>query len=98
MVDLKRMVATLPDTKTGESVRALSTDAAMIISGQDHRNGFVFSKRGTMPLDYRFTLQTLADICDAAGIKRITPHVLRSTAATWAADAGASTHELREAF
>lgn len=97
-VDLKRMTARLEDTKTGPSDRALSTDAATIIDGQAHRVGFVFSKRGTMPLDYRHTLGVLRDICIDAGIEPITPHVLRHTAATWAAVGGAQAHELREAF
>lgn len=98
MVDLKRMVANLPDSKTGEVVRALSTDAATLIDRQPRRFGYVFSKRGHHALDYRTCLQVLAGVCEAAEIAKITPHVLRHSAATWAAIAGAQAHELREAF
>lgn len=99
MVDLPRMVARLPQTKTGAAVRALSTDAATIVDGQEHRVGFVFStRRGTQPVGYNVVCEVLRDVCAAAGIEPITPHVLRHTAATWAAISGAEAHELREAF
>lgn len=99
MVDLPRLVARLPETKTGASVRALSTDAATILDSQPHRVGFVFSsRRGTQPVSYKRLREVLADVCSAAEIEPITPHVLRHTAATWAAISGAEAHELREAF
>jgi integrase len=99
MVDLPRMVARLPDTKTGASDRALSTDAATIIDGQGHRVGYVFSgRRGSQGVSYKRLREVLSDVCAAAGIAQITPHVLRHTAATWAAISGAEAHELREAF
>lgn len=99
MVDLPRMIARLPDTKTGASDRALSTDAATIIDGQKHRVGFVFSgRKGSQPVSYKRLREVLSDICAAAEIEPITPHVLRHTAATWAAISGAEAHELREAF
>jgi integrase len=99
MVDLPRMIARLPDTKTGASDRALSTDAATIIDGQNHRVGFVFSgRKGSQPVSYKRLREVLSDICAAAEIEPITPHVLRHTAATWAAISGAEAHELREAF
>ena len=98
MIDLPRLVARLPDTKTGASMRALSTDAATIIDRQPHRVGYVFRGRGLHPADYRKTGELLASICAEAGVGRITPHTLRHTAATWAAVNGAEAHELREAF
>lgn len=99
MVDLPRLVARLPDTKTGASTRALSTDAATILDGQGHRVGFVFSGRGGgQPVSYKRLREVLANVCAAAEIKPITPHALRHTAATWAALSGAEAHELREAF
>jgi integrase len=98
MVDLPRMIVNLPDTKTGKATRHLSTDAATIIDRQPRRVGFVFSARGSTPVDYRKTLHLLHAICIVAGIDRITPHVLRHTAATWAAVEGAEAHELRAAF
>ena len=42
-------------------------------------------------------LATLRDTSDRAGVPVIVPHALRHTAATWAAIAGATAHELREA-
>jgi len=99
MVDLPRLVARLPETKTGVSVRALSTDAATILDGQPHRVGFIFSgRRGTQPISYKRLREVLTKVCAAAKIDPITPHVLRHTAATWAAISGAEAHELREAF
>ena len=99
MVDLPRLVARLPDTKTGASARALSTDAASVIDQQAHRIGYVFSgRKGTQPVSYKRLREVLTGICAAAEIKAITPHALRHTAATWAALSGAEAHELREAF
>jgi integrase len=99
MVDLPRMVARLPDTKTGASTRALSTDAATILDGQTHRIGFVFSgRKGGQPVSYKRIREVLQSVCTAAGVNQITPHALRHTAATWAALGGAEAHELREAF
>ncbi|TGS17262.1 site-specific integrase [Mesorhizobium sp. M2E.F.Ca.ET.209.01.1.1] len=99
MVDLPRMVARLPETKSGVSVRALSTDAATLIDRQAHRLGFVFSgRKGSQPVSYKRLREVLHSVCAAAGIDQITPHGLRHTAATWAAVSGAEAHELREAF
>ncbi|BCG94376.1 tyrosine-type recombinase/integrase [Mesorhizobium sp. 131-2-1] len=99
MVDLPKLVARLPDTKSGASVRALSTDAATIIDRQKHRLGFVFSgRKGSQPVSYKRLREVLHSVCKAAGIDQITPHGLRHTAATWAAVSGAEAHELREAF
>ena len=99
MIDLPRLIARLDDTKTGAQVRALSTDAATIVDRQPHRHGWVFSgSKGWRPLGYRKVSDTLKKVCEAAGIAPITPHVLRHTAATWAAIGGAQAHELREAF
>ncbi|MFD2053768.1 tyrosine-type recombinase/integrase [Mesorhizobium calcicola] len=99
MVDLPRLVVRLPDTKTGASARALSTDGATIIDQQAHRVGYVFSgRKGTQPVSYKLLREVLTGVCEAAKIKAITPHALRHTAATWAALSGAEAHELREAF
>lgn len=99
MVDLPRLLVRLPMTKTGASVRALATDAATIIDGQGHRTGFVFSgRRGAQAVSYLRIREMLGDVCAQAEIQPITPHVLRHTAATWAAISGAEAHELREAF
>ena len=91
--------AALEDTKAGRQDRQLATDAATLIDRQEHRLGYVFSNsNGRKPIDYKAVLATLADVCEAAGIERITPHVFRHTAATHAAIAGSEAHELREAF
>ena len=99
MIDLPRMVARLPDSKTGATRRELSTDAATILDGQKHRIGFAFSNRnGSAPLSYKGLREKLHGLCQKADIAQITPHALRHTAATWAAMSGAQAHELRQAF
>lgn len=100
MVDLKRMLARLPDetSKTGAREQVLSADAASIIGAQSHRVGFVFSKGGTRPLSYHHVREALWAVCDRAEIDRISPHALRHTAASWTAISGATAHELRDAF
>jgi integrase len=91
--------AALDDTKAGRQDRQLAADAAVLIDRQPHRLGYVFSNsNGRKPIDYRAVLATLGEVCHAAGVKRITPHVLRHTAATHAAIAGSEAHELRVAF
>lgn len=97
-LDLPRLAARI-ETKTGPQVRQLSSDAAVVIDRQKHRLGFVFSGRsGRDPIAYARVLEALADLCREAGIKRVTPHVLRHSAATWAAVNGAELLELRQAF
>jgi integrase len=99
MIDSVRLVANLPDTKTGAQERALSADALAIIEKRPHRSGFVFSTRGgDSPLGYKQVREVLQRVCEVAGIEPITPHDLRHTAASWAAIGGAQAHELREAF
>jgi len=99
MVDLPRLTAKLPDTKTGAQTRALAADAAALVDRQAHRIGFVFSSRkGSYPIGYKQLRETLSTICAKAGIEPLRPHDLRHTAATWAAIHGAGAHELREAF
>ena len=80
-VDLGRLVARLPDTKTGAQDRQLSADAALLIDRQSGRSGFVFTgTNGRSPLDYRRICRTLGDVCRAAAVTRVTPHALRHTA------------------
>lgn len=96
-VDLARRQATIP-TKTGRQVRQLSADAATLIDRQPRHAGPVFSGKAMRPLDYGRLCAALTAICAEAGIARITLHVLRHTAATWAAVGGADLLELRQAF
>ena len=99
MVDLGALSAKLPETKTGVQTRALSSDAAIIIDRQPHRVGYVFSGRhGLERIGYKQVRLLLREICRAAGITIISPHVLRSTAATYAALNAASLFELKEGF
>lgn len=98
MIDLPRLVARLPDTKTGSQTRALSLDATSILERMPRRLGFAFSRTGLQPVSYKRLREILANVCSIAGIEPITPHVLRHTAATWSAISGAEAHELREAF
>lgn len=98
-VDLQRLEVHLDDKQTKVHATALSTDAAAIIDAQRHRIGFVFSNRkGTYPVDYKDALETLTAVCNQAGVPRITPHRLRSTAATHAAIHGANVSELMQSF
>ena len=98
-VDLKRLTVASRrhrDEEVGDS--AIGT-AAALIDRQEGRLGYVFSNtKGRTPVDYHLILSTLKAICAQAGIKPITPHVLRHTAATWAAISGASAHELKQGF
>ncbi|WFU88738.1 tyrosine-type recombinase/integrase [Rhizobium sp. CC1099] len=98
-VDLQRLVANLGDTKTGAQTRSLAADAAVLINRQPGRVGYVFTNRaGLYPVSYKLLREVLEDVCNSAEIQSITPHVLRHSAATWAAVGGAQAHELREAF
>ncbi len=101
MVDLQRQVARLPDTKTGQQTRVLSADASRLLERLPHRCGFCFSGRGgggMAPVSYKKIRELLAEICETADITVISPHALRHTAATFAAMAGATLFELKEAF
>lgn len=98
VVDLRRGVIRLSDTKTGAQDRQLSEDAATIIKRRSHVAGFVFSKTGRTMLDAKHINAVLKQVCLSAGIEVITAHALRHTAATWSALAGAPAFELRDTF
>jgi integrase len=88
-VDLERKVATLGDTKTGLSVRPLSSAAVEIIKRQSARNGqqFVFEFKHGKPLANLFrSWEKLAMPSD------ITPHTLRHSFASLASDMGIADH------
>ena len=99
-VDLPKRIARLTDSKTGPCVKSLAADAVAVIEAQPGRIGFVFSENhlGMRPLSYESVLHRLGLVCTKAGVKRITPHTLRRSAATWLVIAGASAHELKETF
>lgn len=99
MVDLERMVAHLPKTKTGAQARQLSTDAVDVIARQGRIAGYVFSgKGGRLPVSYLRVNETLKTICREAGIRERAPHALRHNGATWAAIKGATLLQLRDGF
>lgn len=83
-VDLSRQVATLEDTKTGVSIRPLSGAAIEIIKRQKANGVCVFGVNG----DIRYQWQKLG--MD----KTITPHVLRHSFASLAADMGLSDNSI----
>jgi integrase len=90
-VDLERRIATLGDTKTGLSVRPLSSAAVEIIKRQSHRDGqqFVFPhKRGKPPSNLFPHWAKLGMPSD------VTPHTLRHSLASLAADMGLPDHTI----
>jgi integrase len=90
-VDLERRVATLGDTKTGLSVRPLSSAAVEIIKRQSARDGqqFVFEFRHGKPLS-----NLNMDWNKLGTPKDVTPHTLRHSLASLAADLGLPDHTI----
>ena len=89
-VDLERRVATLGNTKTGLSVRPLSSAAIEIIKRQPVRNGqFVFEHKHAKPIT------NLTPWWNKLGMPdEVTPHVLRHSVASLAADLGLPDHTI----
>ena len=90
-IDLSRRVARLPDTKSGPSIRALSAAACDLLRalGPGEANRLVFPpSRGDGLMDVKVHWRR---IHKAAGLPRdITPHTLRHSFASVAADLGMS--------
>jgi integrase len=88
-VDLERRIATLGDTKTGLSVRPLSSAAVEIIKRQSARNGqqFIFAHKHGIPIgsltSWWIKLAMPSDI---------TPHTLRHSFASLASAMGIADH------
>ncbi len=91
-VDLVRRTATLPDTKTGKSMRPLSHAACDVLSslGRSADNALVFAAtRGDGPMSgFRKLWNRIAKLGDLPA--DVTPHVLRHSFASLAADLGYS--------
>jgi integrase len=86
-VDLPRRTARLADTKTGASLRALSEAACAVIQSQPKIDDIVFASRsGPSIVGYRKMWLRIAKLGDLPA--DITPHVLRHSFASLAADLG----------
>ena len=80
-VDLERKVAQLNETKSGLSIRPLSSEAVKIIQRQEQQSEYVFS------LPQGKAAKKLAHQWSRLGLdKTITPHTLRHSLASLAAD------------
>ncbi len=86
-IDLPRRTARLADTKTGASMRPLSEAAWALISAQPRTGDVVFASRsGKSIVGYRKMWLRIAKLGDLPA--DITPHVLRHSFASLAADLG----------
>ena len=87
-VDLVTKTARLADTKTGASLRPLSNPACNVLRGLPHLSELAFSMSGN-PM--RSFPKAWARIATAAGLPPdVTPHTLRHSFASVAADLGFS--------
>jgi integrase len=86
-VDLSRRTARLADTKSGVSMRPLSKAACAAIQAQPRSSDVVFASRSGAPIvGYRKMWLRIAKLGDLPA--DITPHVLRHSFASLAADLG----------
>jgi integrase len=88
-LDLERRVATLADTKAGLSVRPLSGAAVEIIKRQLEKGPYVFDHQRGKPIG------RLTQYWAKLGLdKTVTPHTLRHSFASLAADMGLADHTI----
>jgi integrase len=89
-LDLSRRTATLPDTKSGQSLRPLSVDSCRIIENLPRHGEFVFPATRGHGIMSGFP-KIWARIVRRGGVPSdLTPHVLRHSFASLAADLGFS--------
>jgi integrase len=86
-LDLERHIATLEGSKTGRSIRPLSQAAIEIVQSQKRSSEYVFGLNKPIS-DLRYQWEKL-------GLdKSVTPHVLRHSYASLAADLGLADHTI----
>ena len=85
-IDLERRIATLPDTKTGRSMRPLSTAACEVLAALPRSGKHVFpAMRGDVRM--RAFQNIFVRLVQSAGLPPdVTPHVLRHSFASVAGD------------
>jgi integrase len=88
--DLGRRTATLTDTKTGPSVRPLSRSACELLAAMSHTGGLVFTASRGDGVMAGFPKQWARIAALGALPADVTPHVLRHSFASVAADLGYS--------
>lgn len=89
-IDLGRRTATLTDTKTGPSVRPLSRSACDLLAAMSHTGGLVFTASRGDGVMAGFPKQWARIAALGALPADVTPHVLRHSFASVAADLGYS--------
>jgi integrase len=87
-LDIERRIVTLTDTKTGKSIRPLSTEAIRIIEAQQKNCEYVFAPRGRPigNVNSHFARLKMPD--------DISPHTLRHSYASLAGDMGLADHTI----
>jgi integrase len=90
-VDFNRRTAILPDTKTGKSVRPLAQAACAVLRGMNHAGDLIFPPTRGHRVMTGYWGRFMFHIAEPAGLPEdVSPHVLRHSFASLAADLGYS--------
>jgi integrase len=90
-VDFDRRTATLPDTKTGRSIRPLSQAACDVLRSMNHAGDLIFPPSRGAKVMAGYWRNFSVHIAGPSGLPAdITPHVMRHSFASLAADLGYS--------